>query len=128
MKAAKSISVHSNQQDDEFSDILETDRNWCVSSLGDNIISIFQIRTKKVLLTFELPVDEEIDNIIRVKTSFKKRDVYCLYRYEEDFILAYFETRKRNLKTITLNECQRKYAEKTKNLKGLKKRNLLSKR
>ena len=113
--------------DDEFSDILETDRNWCVSSLGDNIISIFQTRTRKVLVTFELPVEEEIDNIIRVKTSAKKRDVYCLYRYEEGFYLAVYYTRMRKLDNLCLNECQRKYVEEVKDLKGLKKRNLQSK-
>lgn len=91
--------------------------------MGDNIISVFQTRTRKLLFTFELPVEEEIDNIIRVKCTTTRR-IYCLYRYDEEYIVAHYHSKLRKLTCVTLNDLQEIYAQNTKNLKDLKKRNL----
>lgn len=65
--------------DDETSDVIDLKGRWCVVSMGENVISVLSTRTRKLCLTFEIQVLDEVPaNLVKLELSWSGV-IYCLF-------------------------------------------------
>lgn len=90
---------------------MDVNFGWCVSSMGDTIMAVVHLKTRKLILTYEISEEEDIDHMIRVLLS-KNRKVFTLYTTElGNYLLDVMDVRTRTQSKHRLEELLREYLD-----------------